>query len=73
MPVKKKPTALKLFLVHAGVTQEWLAQQTGLQPNTISRIVNGQMPTLRNARKIAKALGTSVDVLWPPDDEEGES
>jgi transcriptional regulator with XRE-family HTH domain len=65
-------TRLKLMLVQMGIKQEWLAQKTGLKPNTISRIVNGQMPTLRNAQKIARALGTTVDALWPLEDDELE-
>jgi transcriptional regulator with XRE-family HTH domain len=67
----KKPTRLKMELVMRGLKQEWLAQQTGLPSNTISKIVNGSTPTLRNAQKIAKALGMTVDDLWPL--KEGES
>ncbi|SFV07794.1 helix-turn-helix transcriptional regulator [Alicyclobacillus macrosporangiidus] len=66
-----KPTRLKLVLVMRGLKQEWLAEQTGLPSTTVSRIVNGATPTLRNAQKIARALGVSVDDLWPL--EEGES
>ncbi|WP_328702729.1 helix-turn-helix transcriptional regulator [Alicyclobacillus suci] len=65
-----KPTKLKLWLVMNGIKQEWLSAQTGLPSNTVSRIVNGQTPTLRNAQKIARALGTTVDELWPLEEEE---
>ncbi|MCL6599215.1 MAG: helix-turn-helix transcriptional regulator [Alicyclobacillus macrosporangiidus] len=49
-----------------GLKQEWLAEQTGLPSTTVSRIVNGARPTLRNAQKIARALGVSVDDLCFP-------
>lgn len=65
-----KPTKLKMHLVLHGIKQEWLASQTRLPSNTISRIVNGQLPTLRNAQRIAKVLETTVDALWPLEEED---
>ncbi|MFB5191994.1 helix-turn-helix transcriptional regulator [Alicyclobacillus fastidiosus] len=67
-----KPTKLKLALVHAGILQEDLMRMTGIPRNTISRIANGTVPTLRHAQKIARALGTTVDELWPLEESEHE-
>lgn len=61
----RKTTILKLELVKREMLQEDLMRITGIPRNTISRIVNGQIPTLRNAQKIADALGMTVDDLWP--------
>lgn len=68
-----KHTPLKRLLFERGIKQEWLAQQTGLPANTISRIVNGRSePTLRTARAIARVLGVSIEELWPEDGESHE-
>ncbi|MCL6621391.1 MAG: helix-turn-helix transcriptional regulator [Syntrophobacterales bacterium] len=59
------PTKLKIMLVMREISQEDLARRTGIPKNTISRIVNGDIPKLVYAQKIAHALGTTVDELWP--------
>lgn len=41
-------------------SQKWLADQTGIDPSIISKMVNGkQLPTLDQVDDIARALGTS--------------
>ncbi|MFZ5645829.1 MAG: helix-turn-helix domain-containing protein [Bacillota bacterium] len=48
------------------ISQEELSKRTGIQQSEISRIVNDQKDIyLKTAKKIAKALGKSVDYLWP--------
>jgi lambda repressor-like predicted transcriptional regulator len=58
-------TALKRVLLAEGRKQSWLAGQAGIREDQLSRIVNGLHcdPSTREA--IAKALGRSVDELWP--------
>ncbi|MHB8124618.1 MAG: helix-turn-helix domain-containing protein [Desulfitobacteriaceae bacterium] len=48
------------------VTQEELSRRTGIPRSDISRIINDQKEIyLSTAKRIAKALGYSVDFLWP--------
>ena len=48
------------------ISQEKLAKMTGIPQGDISRICNDQKNIyLTTAKKIAKALGKSVDYLWP--------
>lgn len=49
------------------ITQEMLAEITGLDQGDISKIELGKKPglTLINAGKIAKALGHSIEYIWP--------
>lgn len=48
------------------ISQEELSKRTGIQQSEISRIMNDQKDIyLKTAKKIAKALGKSVDYLWP--------
>jgi len=48
------------------ISQEELSKRTGIQQSEISRIINDQKDIyLKTAKKIAKALGKSVDYLWP--------
>ncbi|WAH38635.1 helix-turn-helix transcriptional regulator [Alicyclobacillus dauci] len=64
-------TRLKKILEDNGIKQEWLANKAGLNSNTLSRVVTGRhLPTLRVAQKIARALNTTVDELWPLEEDE---
>lgn len=66
----KEPTRLKKLLDSRGTKQSWLAEKSGINANTLSMVVNGKaLPNLRTAQKIARALGTTVDELWPLEDE----
>jgi len=49
------------------ITQEELSKRTGIAQSEISRIINDQKKTihLATAKKIARALGKSVDYVWP--------
>lgn len=48
--------------------RSWLARESGLEPSTITRILNGAMPPSDTAKwRIAGALGKRVDELfWFP-------
>ncbi|WP_083755145.1 helix-turn-helix domain-containing protein [Desulforamulus reducens] len=48
------------------ITQQELSKRTGIAQGEISKIMNDQKDIyLKTAKKIAKALGKSVDYLWP--------
>lgn len=47
-----------------------LGEISGLTPSSISRIERGQEPTLEDARALAKALGVTLDFLFPLADQE---
>ena len=57
---------LEEILDKQGRKKSWLAEQVGVEPNTISRIIKGAEPKLTNAYKIAEVLGVSVYDIWPP-------
>ncbi|WP_368780753.1 helix-turn-helix transcriptional regulator [Alicyclobacillus fastidiosus] len=60
---------LRHILDKNGIKQNWLAEQAGVNVNTLNKIVNGKaLPNLRTAQKIARALNTSIDDLWPLED-----
>lgn len=57
---------LKELRALLGVTQEAMAQQTGLSAQTIKAIEAGRKtPTLDTARKIAETYGSTIDALFP--------
>jgi len=48
----------------AGMSQEKLAEKSGLSPNTVSRIEGGQMAmSMETFQKIVRALGLDANVL----------
>lgn len=48
------------------ITQEELHRRTGIPQSDLSKIINDQKDIyLTTAKKIAKALGKTVDYLWP--------
>ena len=52
-----------------GVSDPELAFMTGLNRMTIYKSRLGGNVTIKNAKAIAKALGESVDAIWPEDEE----
>ena len=60
-----QPTPLKRILLDEGRRQSWLAERTGIDQATLSRIVNGLHPSEANAQKIAANLGRQIEDLWP--------
>ena len=61
---------LKQYLDEHGIKQTWLCEKTGISSGAMSLLVRGKAkPTLENAQKIAKVLGTTVDKLWPLEDD----
>ncbi|WP_041272373.1 helix-turn-helix transcriptional regulator [Desulfitobacterium hafniense] len=50
-----------------GLTQKELSETSGVSQKDISLIENDMKPqfSLETAKRLAKALGTTVDFLWP--------
>lgn len=49
------------------LTNRAIAEQLGVQPVTVSVVINGHQPSKRIQEAVAKALDKSIDELWPPD------
>lgn len=56
---------LKAILDEQGIMVSWLAKQVGVHRNTITRTMEGSIPHLDLAYRIAKALNKSVYDIWP--------
>jgi transcriptional regulator with XRE-family HTH domain len=54
-------------LRQAGLTTEEFADVVQVDPKTVQRWVAGRIPQRRHRPKIARALDTPEDVLWPTD------
>jgi transcriptional regulator with XRE-family HTH domain len=63
-------TTFDLLLRDRGMTQTALAQRARLGAKTIGRIRRGEVLRISNAKKIAEALGVSLDELNLPPSEE---
>lgn len=58
---------LQQAIGEAGISQAELARRVEVERSTISLLVSGnRLPSLPLAQRIAVALGTTVDALWPP-------
>lgn len=60
-----QPTPLKRAIFESGKRQKDIAAEVGLDEASMSRIVNGLHAGDATRQKIADALDTSVDALWP--------
>ena len=58
------------ILEEQGKTQYWLGKQTGISPNNILKICNGETSTIRfdTLEKICKALNCSINDLFTTND-----
>lgn len=52
-----------------GLSQRDLARLAGVSRETISLIERGELPRVRTAHAIARALGEALDVLLPVNDD----
>lgn len=61
---------LRMIRVDRGLTQVELASKAGVTRQYIRNLEIGEsMPSLDVARRIAEALGTDVNEIWPRQDE----
>ena len=58
------------ILEEQGKTPYWLGKQTGISPNNIGKICNGETATIRfdTLEKICKALNCSINDIFTTDD-----
>ena len=57
---------LQDIMISKAITQVELSRLTGIPQSDISKIINEEKDILLStAKKIAKALGKSVDYIWP--------
>ncbi len=67
-------TALKLAIIHAGITQRTLAFRAEISEGTVSSIIRGHLDaTPDHRRKLAKALRKPVAELFVDDQQEAVS
>lgn len=63
-------TVLKQVLDDNGLKQSWVAKRVGVTAPALNLIAHGKtLPTLRTAQRIARLLHTSIDILWPLEDD----
>lgn len=63
-------TVLKQMIDDNGLKQSWVARRVGITAPALNLIAHGKtLPTLRTAQRIAHLLNTTVDVLWPLEDD----
>lgn len=64
---------LRIAMILLGVDNTELARRTDLQDQYISAVATGRLVniSLRNAQKIAVALGLTIDEVFPGNAEEG--
>ena len=48
-----------------GMTLEQVSKESGVPISTLSEIERGREPAITTAQRIAKALLTTTDELWP--------
>jgi len=67
MPKKKAINRVKKARLKLGLTQKQLSEQIDLSREFISRVENGHVPYigLEPAKRISKALNTSIEELFP--------
>ena len=70
------PNVFRTRLAEADLTAEEFAEIVQVDPKTVQRWVAGRVPQRRHRAKVARALDSSPDVLWPdatsPSTEPGE-
>lgn len=55
------PNRVQAFMKENGMTEIWLAEQTGLTRAKISSLMQGKKTTVKTARKVMLALGVDED------------
>ena len=64
-----KEDVFRIALATVNKTQKKVAEECGLNTNTITKIKRGAEPGVYTARRIARAVNRTVEQLWSLDDE----
>jgi predicted transcriptional regulator len=57
-------------LVKRGRSKAWLSRISGIQRPYITKLCSGKIdPRISTGRLIAKALGCTIDELWPAEED----
>jgi DNA-binding XRE family transcriptional regulator len=61
-----KMNRLSELINEKGLKKTWVAEQVGIAPGTLSKIISGETraPELTKALKLARVLETTVEDLW---------
>lgn len=58
------------ILARMGKTKYWLAKVSGIQAPYITKLCSGKIdPRISTCRLISKALGCTIDELWPAEED----
>jgi transcriptional regulator with XRE-family HTH domain len=60
---------LKEWIDKHGIKQSWIAEKTGLSQGWINKLAKGGVPNVYDAQRIARVLNTTVEELWPLEDD----
>lgn len=62
---KHKPHKIRTLAREKGLKLAEVALRSGMNPTYLSRIISGEItPTVATARRIAEALGVSIDEVF---------
>ena len=67
IPTANRPHPLRVYRVSKSLSQQALAEASGVARSTIIRLEAGDEPTIKTANAIANVLGVSRLALFPPD------
>ena len=59
------PEKIKYELRSRGLTATVIAEQVGVSPSTVSQVINYGHTSQRVMSAIAKAIGKTVEEIWP--------
>lgn len=65
MNIDKSPAEIRVEMLRKDVTQAEIARELGVNPATVSRVIDGLITSDRIRRAIAKKIGIDVRFLWP--------
>jgi lambda repressor-like predicted transcriptional regulator len=60
------PLEIKIELLKAGISIRRLARQEGVSHTAMSYTIHGINKGLRLRQAVARAIGKSVEEIWPP-------
>jgi len=60
------PLEIKIELLKAGISIRHLARQEGVSHTAMSYTIHGVNKGLRLRKAVARAIGKSVEEIWPP-------